>query len=82
MRETHSERPKFSKISAGACPRTPLEARALRRSLETPSASFTISPPTSPILPSTPFLIENPVLVLQINKEALPAAVKLEQEET
>ena len=41
---------------------TPLEARALCRSLQTPSASFSISPPTSQILPSTPFLIENPEL--------------------
>ena len=62
MREMHSKRPKFSKFSGGACPRTPLEARALRRSLKTPSASFNISPPTSQILPSTPFLIENPAL--------------------
>ena len=62
MREMHSKRPKFSKFSGGACPRTPLEARALRRSLKTPSASFSISPPTSQILPSTPFLIENPAL--------------------
>ena len=38
----------------------PLEARALWRSLKTPSASFSVSPPTSQILPSTPFLIENP----------------------
>ena len=60
MREMHSKRPKFSKFSGGACPRTPLEARALRPSLKTPSASFSISPPTSQILPSTPFLIENP----------------------
>ena len=60
MREMHSKRPKFSKFSGGACPRTPLEARALRCSLKTPSASFNISPPTSQILPSTPFLIENP----------------------
>ena len=57
MWEMHSKRPKFS---GGACPRTPLEARALRPSLKTPSASFSISPPTSQILPSTPFLIENP----------------------
>jgi len=48
------------KFSGGACPRTPLEARALQPSLKTPSASFSISPPTSQILPSTPFLIENP----------------------
>ena len=60
MREMHSKRPKFSTISGGACPPTPLEARALRRSLKTPSASFSISPPSSQILPSTPFLIENP----------------------
>ena len=60
MREMHSKRPKFSKFSGGACPRTPLEARALRCSLKTPAASFSISPPTSQILPSTPFLIENP----------------------
>ena len=56
----HSKRPKFSKFSGEVCPRTPLEARALRRSLKTPLASFSISPPTSQILPSTPFLIENP----------------------
>ena len=46
MREMHSKRPKFSKFSGGACPRPPLEARALRRSLKTPSASFNIPPPT------------------------------------
>ena len=60
MREMHSKRPKFSKFSGGPCPRTPLEARALRRSLKTTSVSFSISLPTSQILPSTPFLIENP----------------------
>ena len=60
MREMHSKRPKFSKFSGGACPRTPLEARAVK----TPSASFNISPPTSQILPSTPFLIENPAVLL------------------
>ena len=52
--------PNFQNIPGGACPRTPLENRALRRSLKTPSASFSISPPTSQVLPSTPFLIENP----------------------
>ena len=40
MREMHSKRPKFSKFSRGTCSWTPLEARALRRSLKTPSASF------------------------------------------
>ena len=60
MREMHSKRPKFSKFSGGAYPRTPLAAHALWRSLKMPSASFSISPPTSQILPSTPFLIENP----------------------
>ena len=40
----------------------PLEARALRRSLKMPSASFSISLPTSQILPSTLFLIENPAV--------------------
>ena len=34
MREMHSKRPKFSKFSGGACPRTPLEARALRHALK------------------------------------------------
>jgi len=60
MREMHSKRPKFSKFSGGACPHTPLEALALRCSLKMPWASFSIPPPTSQILPSTPFLIENP----------------------
>ena len=56
--------PNFQNFPGGACPRTPLEARALRRSLKTPSLSFNISPPTSQILPSTPFLIENPAVLL------------------
>ena len=55
---------RFSKFYGGAYPRSRLEARALRRSLKTPSASFSISPPTSQITPSTPFLIENPVYLL------------------
>ena len=59
----HSKRPKFSKFCGGACPHTPLEARALRCSLKTPVASFSFSPPTSQILPSTPFLIENPDII-------------------
>ena len=67
MREMHSKRLKFSKFSGGACPRTPLEARALRYSLKTPAASFSFSPPTSQILPSTPFLIENPVSIPPFN---------------
>ena len=52
--------PNFQNFQGGACPRTPLEGRALWRLLKTPKASFNISPPTSQILPSTPFLIENP----------------------
>ena len=67
MREMHSKRPKFSKFSGGTCPRTPLQARTLRRSLKTPSASFNISPPTSQILPSPPFLIENPVACNEVS---------------
>ena len=51
MQEMHSKRPK--------------EACALRCSLKTPLASFSISPPTSQILPSTPFLIENPDILLK-----------------
>ena len=51
--------PNFQTFSGGG---TPLEARALQRSLKMPSAPFNISPPTSQILPSTPFLIENPVM--------------------
>ena len=39
----------------------PPRSSRLQRLLKTPSASFSISPPTSQILPSTPFLIENPV---------------------
>ena len=50
----------FQNFPGEHAPRPPLEASALRRSLKTPSASFSISPPTSQILPSTPFLIENP----------------------
>ena len=55
-----------------------LEARASWRSLKTPSASFSISPPTSQILPSTPFLIENPVTMVSENeKMRLDGKVKL-----
>ena len=52
--------PNFQNFPGGACPQTPLEVRALLHSLKTPSVSFIISPSTSKILPSTPFLIENP----------------------
>jgi len=52
--------PNFQNFPWKHAPGPPLEARAFRRSLKTPSASFSLSPPTSQILPSTPFLIENP----------------------
>ena len=37
----------------------------------TKSASFNISPPTSQILPSTPFLIENPVVLIEGQTKSL-----------
>ena len=74
--------PNFQNFPGEHAPATPLEARALQCALKTPAASFSISPPTSQILPSTPFLIENPVtlfffwagdasFLLQFSKSAL-----------
>ena len=45
-------------------PDPPRSSRFTALKLKMPSASFSISPPTSQILPSTLFLIENPAVEL------------------